>query len=135
MTDTNDSKPWSHEDDGELMFQLVQGASIQWIAEYLCRSGTVDEVRKRAEGMGWRPAVETTDVISRPAHYTSSPAKCAGCARPIECIDITAHQNFCRGNSIKYIWRAGLKGDALDDLRKAAYYINKEIERLTALRE
>jgi hypothetical protein len=37
--------------------------------------------------------------------------------------------NFCLGNALKYIWRADLKGDAIEDLQKAAWYINREIER------
>ena len=37
--------------------------------------------------------------------------------------------NFCLGNAIKYIWRADLKHDAIEDLEKAAWYINREIER------
>lgn len=48
----------------------------------------------------------------------------------IECITITEHMNFCLGNAIKYIWRAGLKKDNLEDLRKAAWYLNREIARL-----
>ena len=48
----------------------------------------------------------------------------------IECIEITEHFNFCRGNAIKYIWRAGLKGDAVQDLEKARWYIDREIKRL-----
>jgi hypothetical protein len=38
--------------------------------------------------------------------------------------------NFCRGNAIKYIWRAGLKGDAIEDLRKARWYLDREIARM-----
>jgi hypothetical protein len=38
---------------------------------------------------------------------------------------------FNLGNAIKYIWRADLKSDAIEDLRKAAWYIDREI----ALRE
>src|SRR5574339_640547 len=37
--------------------------------------------------------------------------------------------NFCLGNAVKYIWRADEKKDALEDLRKAAWYIAREIER------
>jgi hypothetical protein len=40
------------------------------------------------------------------------------------------HMNFCLGNAVKYIWRAGLKGDAIQDLEKAKRYIEIEIERL-----
>ena len=39
--------------------------------------------------------------------------------------------NFCLGNAIKYIWRAGLKNDnAIEDLMKAEFYIKREIDRL-----
>jgi hypothetical protein len=38
---------------------------------------------------------------------------------------------FCLGNAIKYIWRADLKGSAIEDLKKARFYIDREI----ALRE
>jgi hypothetical protein len=37
--------------------------------------------------------------------------------------------NFCLGNAMKYIWRAGQKGDALEDLRKARFYLDREIKR------
>lgn len=74
-----------------------------------------------------------TDLINHPPHYTSHPSG-------IECIQITEHMNFCLGNAVKYIWRAGLKrdagfshvkDDALEDLRKAAWYIEREIKRLS----
>ena len=38
--------------------------------------------------------------------------------------------NFNLGNAIKYIWRAALKGKHLEDLKKAMWYINREIERI-----
>jgi len=42
---------------------------------------------------------------------------------------IVEHFNFNVGNAIKYLWRCGLKGDELDDLKKAAWYIDREINR------
>jgi hypothetical protein len=49
----------------------------------------------------------------------------------VECIQITEHMGFCLGNAVKYIWRAGLKSDdAVQDLQKAAWYIDREIARL-----
>jgi hypothetical protein len=39
--------------------------------------------------------------------------------------------NFTLGNAVKYIWRAGLKHDAIEDLKKARFYLDREI----ALRE
>jgi hypothetical protein len=38
---------------------------------------------------------------------------------------------FNLGNAIKYIWRADLKNDAIEDLRKAEWYIRREIEKRT----
>ena len=58
-----------------------------------------------------------------PLHYKEHPSG-------IECIKITQHMNFCLGNAIKYIWRAGKKGDAVEDLTKALWYVNMEIDRL-----
>ena len=57
------------------------------------------------------------DNVNQPSHYTSHPSG-------VECIDITRHMNFCLGNAIKYIWRAGLKGDSIEDLKKAKKYID-----------
>ena len=63
------------------------------------------------------------DNIANPSWYTKHPSG-------VECIEITKHMNFCLGNAIKYIWRAGLKDDAIQDLKKAEWYIKCEIERL-----
>ncbi len=62
------------------------------------------------------------DAVNHPPHYASSPAG-------IEAIDVTEHFNFNMGNAIKYIWRADLKGKPIEDLKKAAWYIEREIER------
>ena len=64
------------------------------------------------------------DPINHPPHYTQHPSG-------VECITITEHYNFNVGNAIKYLWRAGLKdgADAADDLRKAAWYVQREIDR------
>jgi len=63
------------------------------------------------------------DAVNHPPHYTAHPSG-------IECIQITEHFNFCVGNAMKYLWRAGQKGDAIEDLKKACWYISREIERL-----
>lgn len=62
------------------------------------------------------------DPVNHPAHYEAHPSG-------VECIEITEHMNFCLGNAVKYIWRADHKGNAVEDLRKAAWYIQREIER------
>lgn len=76
------------------------------------------------------PSVTTHDSVNHPKHYTQHPSG-------VECIQVTEHYNFCVGNAIKYLWRAGLKGDSMDpkqkqieDLKKAIWYIQREIENL-----
>lgn len=61
------------------------------------------------------------DPINKPKHYLSHPSG-------IECIQITEHMSFNLGNAIKYLWRADEKGAPIDDLKKAAWYINREIQ-------
>ena len=66
------------------------------------------------------------ETVDHPKHYTSHPSG-------IECIDVVEHMGFNLGNAIKYVWRADLKADALEDLRKARWYIDREIQRREAI--
>ena len=62
--------------------------------------------------------------MNSPSHYRSHPSG-------IECIQVTEHMNFNLGNAVKYIWRSGLKSDSpIEDLLKARWYIDREIQRL-----
>ena len=63
------------------------------------------------------------DSVNHPAHYTSHPAG-------IETILITEHMGFCLGNVIKYVMRAPYKGSQIEDLKKARWYLDREIARL-----
>lgn len=65
------------------------------------------------------------DPVNHPSHYTQHPSG-------VECIQITEHMGFCLGNAVKYIWRADLKHNAVEDLEKARWYISQEIERRRA---
>jgi len=65
-----------------------------------------------------------TDTVNNPKHYTSHPSG-------VECIEITEHMSFNLGNAVKYVWRASLKGKEIEDLRKARWYIDREIKRIT----
>lgn len=69
------------------------------------------------------------DPVNHPKHYASD-ARCSGCNEPIECIDIVRTLQFNRGNAIKYLWRAGSKGETIQDLEKAIWYIQDEIAML-----
>lgn len=64
-----------------------------------------------------------TSQVDHPVHYNQHPAG-------VECIDIIEHFNFNVGNAIKYLWRASLKGEPLEDLEKAAWYTQREIGRI-----
>lgn len=75
-------------------------------------------------------AEKLVDQINHPVHYNHLPAKCVACGAPIECIQVVEHMGFNLGNATKYIWRAGKKEDAATDLRKAAWYIDREIQKL-----
>ena len=70
-------------------------------------------------------ANEQDRAVNNPPHYLQHPSG-------VECIQITEHMNFCLGNAIKYIWRAGLKADnPVQDLEKAVWYLKREIARRT----
>ena len=68
-----------------------------------------------------------SDMVNHPKHYTSHPSG-------VETIQITEHMNFCLGNAIKYIMRSELKGKQLEDLKKAVWYIEREISRLEEIK-
>lgn len=70
---------------------------------------------------------EQQESVDNPEHYNKHPSG-------IECITIAEGFNFNLGNVIKYIWRAGLKGDADTDLRKARKYLQREIDRLEMIK-
>lgn len=49
------------------------------------------------------------NAVNHPQHYNALPATCDACGDPIECIEVVRHFNFNLGNTLKYLWRAGLK--------------------------
>jgi len=66
------------------------------------------------------------DPVEHPAHYTRN---------GVELIDVIDSLPYCRGAAIKYIYRAGIKDKdkEIEDLRKAAWMIEREIQRLSGL--
>ena len=73
-----------------------------------------EQVKKKAKG----------DPVNHPAHYSEG--------RKYEPIDVISdwNLNFCLGNTIKYISRAGRKNNMVEDLNKAKFYLEYEINRL-----
>lgn len=75
-----------------------------------------------------------SDKVEHPSHYTWLKDKCG-----IEVIDITRHMDFCTGNAVKYLLRAGYKSEegysnkdkTIEDLKKAIWYINDKINQLS----
>ena len=71
-----------------------------------------------------------SDMVNHPSHYTDG---------SIEVIDFIEDKrlNYHRGNAVKYICRAGKKDPAkeVEDLQKAIWYINREIQRLEAQKQ
>lgn len=119
--------------------------AIDRLVNYLFKSGNKGKVADRlvltskegADLGGWcRGAVKDAIIkflgdtaVDHPAHY--------GGDTSYECIKVleawmTAEQasGFNIGNAIKYLSRAGKKGDAVEDMKKARWYINREIQRL-----
>ena len=76
----------------------------------------------------WRRADH--EMVDHPSHYNSGGATCKGCGRPIECIDVIETMVHNRGAAIKYVWRADFKGKTIEDLKKARWYLDREIARV-----
>jgi len=67
--------------------------------------------------------VKKSDAVNHPKHYNVG---------KFEVIDVIEDWKlgFCLGNTVKYIARAEHKGNALEDLKKAAWYLNRHIQKL-----
>jgi len=64
------------------------------------------------------------EIVDHPKHYNWL---------PVEAIDVAEHMTFNIGSALKYLWRVGRKPDtnAIEELRKAQWYIQREIDRLS----
>lgn len=76
----------------------------------------------------WQDDTPAGDAVDHPSHYTHG---------PVECIDAIASAlghdafiAFLRGQIIKYMWRLGRKGNALEDAQKGTWYANRLVEEL-----
>ena len=70
----------------------------------------------------WRQENTVAEAVNHPAHY-------GGADNPYEAIKVIEAWDlgFCLGNTVKYISRAGKKGDVIEDLKKARWYLDREI--------
>jgi len=81
------------------------------------------EVARTIEALPVAVDTSTPDPVNHPAHYT---------AGGIETIDFIEAKKlgYNLGNVVKYITRSGHKGNQLEDLRKAQWYLSREIATL-----
>lgn len=103
---------------GEMIYRCV-------LCNKLCTDDDLRRMNNRCPTDGCEGTVDHMiqgDSVDHPGHYNWIPG--------IECIDVVEHFNFNLGNAIKYIWRAGRKRERSwkEDLEKAAWYIQREIE-------
>jgi hypothetical protein len=94
------------------------GYAYRWVRDSMVESGEVPVDSSED------PRIPKFDNINHPAHYR---------AGGIETIDFIEAKdlNYRLGNAVKYITRAKHKGNELEDLKKAQWYLNREIDKLT----
>ena len=63
----------------------------------------------------------STDMVNHPPHYTGHPSG-------VECIEVAEHLPFCLGNAFKYLFRRDAKGNPLENIEKAIWYVNRHNE-------
>ena len=78
-------------------------------------------------GMGTKPIFKP-DMVNHPPHYTHSTSEVYETIKVIEAWGLD--KDFCLGNVVKYISRWNKKGDPVENLKKAQWYLNRKIENL-----
>ena len=69
------------------------------------------------------------DVVKKPAHYNTGRYEVIDIINSVlESLGLTPFKSYCMGNALKYICRAGLKGDFKEDIKKAIMYLSWAIE-------
>lgn len=119
---------WKHSEFSPESDQLVEVAA-EADANVKARAERREQMRAVYDGNplpGAQRVHEQYESVNHPPHYNSHPSG-------VECIDVVQDFSFNVGTAMKYLWRAGLKpgADAIEDLRKAAWYCEQERSRLT----
>ena len=70
-----------------------------------------------------------SDAVNHPSHYQGEGVECIDAIRAA--LGPEGFVAYCRGNVLKYAWRAGSKGPAAEDLRKAAWYSARAADALS----
>lgn len=69
------------------------------------------------------------DPVNHPSHYNSGKIECIEAIEAMQPIGAPG-ADFCRGNTVKYLWRLGLKDESLQEVRKAQWYLNRLVSIL-----
>lgn len=85
-------------------------------------------------GLDYCPRIQTggDDAVNHPSHYTRGGIECIEAIRAS--MTPEAFQGYCKGNVMKYIWRASLK-NGVEDLKKAQVYLGWMIESMEKANE
>ena len=94
---------------------------------------TDKEVKRNIESI----STEINNIIDKSDHRINHPSYYQD-PSGVECITVARYRDFNIGNALKYLWRAGLKTEKgisdidkqIEDLKKAIFYINDEINKL-----
>ena len=71
------------------------------------------------------------DNVNHPTHYNKGTMECLDVIK--SCLSTAEFKGFLKGNVMKYMYRKGDKGDALEDLNKACWYAKKLMEQENGL--
>lgn len=87
---------------------------------------TIEGYMRRTNGKWVRcepPGKDNNDAVNHPKHYRKG---------NLECIDVIEELGLCfhLGNTLKYLWRCEDKGNELQDLKKARWYLDRKIQLL-----
>lgn len=73
-------------------------------------------------------AKESVDSVNNPPHYNYGKVECIEAIE--ESMTSESFRGYLKGNCMKYLWRYERKGKALEDLRKAQWYLDKLIDEV-----
>ena len=104
-------------DEADILISVVQ--------RYDPTKAADDDLKQKIDNLGFvMTTTASVEAVNHPAHY-------GGADDPYEAIKVIEAWDlgFNLGNCVKYVARAGKKGDRREDLKKAAWYLNREVER------
>jgi len=93
------------------------------------------EERKREMSIDYKPYIDmamqeahafNTDPVNNPLHYNSGGIECIEAIKAS--MSTKAFEGYLKGNCLKYLWRMSYKGKALEDAKKAQWYLQKLID-------